>query len=45
MQVGFEEGVHARVMLGWKGEGVCHNLVGLAGSSVQVARVLSGFWG
>ena len=33
----FEGGVLARVMLGLKGEGVCQNLVGLAGSSVQVA--------
>ena len=37
MWAGFEGGVHARVMLGWKGEGACQNLVGLAGSSVQVA--------
>ena len=34
---GFEGGVHTWVMLGWKGEGVCQNLVGLVGSSVQVA--------
>ena len=34
---GFKGGVRARVMLGWKGEGVRQNPVGLVRSSVQVA--------
>ena len=46
VRAGFEGGVRARVMLGcWDGRcGGCQNLVDLAGSSVQVAWGLSGFW-